>query len=332
MDLAALKAAFGNYYRAEGQNAKDFSTSFYQPLVTESFFNFRPTVNTQERKVKSIIGQILRRWQKAITATDSLEMIPRSIDLQKLSYEYRETPDEIEDSYAGFMALLDTNDKRKWPVVRYIVEELMLKKGREEYELNEVYKGVASAITPGTANPAGENFDGLEKLMNDLIGASEMSPITAPATWETEPVGFVEEVRDWVKNVKASGNEARLLVENGQIDYVFMAPDRVDLIGEGVFEKYSKQWNAANIDIMKEPIMVRLPFSNLTAVGLPSMIGKDRIFMTPAANRASFIKKPKSESGPHIQEDGREVVIFSDFWKAIGFWHPEYVYTTQHEV
>jgi hypothetical protein len=332
MDIAALKAAFGAYYRQEGQSARDFDTSFFQPLITERFFNSRPTVQTQERRVKSIIGQILNKWQKAITAEESLSMLPRSINLHKLSYEVKDTPDEIEASYAGFMALLDTNDKRLWPIVRYIVDVLMIQKGREEYELNEIYKGVDGVIVPGSKLPPGENFPGLEGQMNAFIDEGAMAPVDGPSAWSTTPATFVDEVRGWVNDVKASDNEARLLVDNAQIDYIFMSPDKIDVLAEGVFEKYSKQWNAANIDIMKTPIMIDLPFSRLKAVGLPSMIGKDRIFMTPSANRAAFIKKPKSEAGPHVQEKDREVQIFADFWKGVGFWHPEYVYTSQHEV
>jgi hypothetical protein len=332
MNIQELKDAFGAYFRNEGQGLKDFHSSFFQPIVTERYFGSRPTLNTQERKVKTGIGQVLRKWQKAITAEESLEMLPRSIDLQKLSYEVRDTPDEIEDSYAGFMSSPDSNDKRTWTIVQYIINELMLNKGRQEMELNEIYKGVASPIVPGTANPPGENFDGLEFLMNNLITDGKISPVQGPTTWDENPKNMVAELKEWVSLVKASDNEARLLLESNQIDYVFMSPHLVERLAEGVFEKYSINYNAANIDIMKTPLEVRLPFSNLTAVGLPSMAGRERVFMSPKNNRAAFIKRPISEGAPHIQEQGREVVIFSDYWKGIGFWHPEYVYTTDHEV
>lgn len=332
MNITDLKTAFGSYYRKGSQSVKDLDTSFFQPLVTEKEFGgLVPTVNTEERRVKSVIGQILRKKQKAFTGDDSAEFKPRKIVLQELSYEYKAYPDEIQASYIGFLAEMDSNQRAQWPIVRYIVDVLMVQKGREEFELNEVYKGVSGIVTPGTANAPGQNFQGLEELMNDAIDAGTITPVSGPVAWDTDPEKFLGEVEAWINLVKASDNEARLLVESGAIKKLYMAPSLVTKLAKGLFTAYNINYNATGQNVNKTAVTVDLPFSGITAVGLPSMIGKSRIFMTPEINKAAFVKKPKSETGPEVQAVDREVKIFMDFWKGIGFWHPEYVYTTDHE-
>lgn len=333
MTITELVAAFEAQYRAGSQSVKDIDTSFFQPLVTEGFFGgLIPTVNTQERRVKAIIGQILRKKQKAFTGDDNGEFLPRSINLQELSYEYKNFPDVLQASYVGFLASMDTNDRAQWPITRYIVDVLMINKGREEFELNEVYKGVSGVIVPGTANDPGENFDGIEHQMNELIDEGDIVPIGGDTAWSTTPATFIAEVEAWIAAVKASSNEARLLVEGGAIRKIAMAPDLAFRLAKGLFKEYNVNYNATGQNIVNQPFEVALPFSNLVAVGLPSMSGKSRMFMTPEVNKVAFIKKPQSETGPEIQKVDREVKIFMDFWKGIGFWHPEYVYTTAHEV
>lgn len=333
MNITELIAAFGSYYRAGSQGVKDIDTSFYQPLVTEGFFGgLKPTLNTQERRVKSIIGQILRRKQRAFTGGESTEFLPRTIELQELSYELKEYPDIIQKSYIGFLASLDTNDRAKWPITKYIVDVLMIKKGQAEYELNEVYKGEAAPIVPGTPNNPGENFDGVEHQMNLAIDASLITPINGPTTWNADPKIFLQEIEEWIENVKASDNEARLLIEGGAVTKIAMNTALRDRLAKGLFKEYNINYNATNQEIVSQTFEVPLPFSNLVAVGLPSMSGKQRIFMTPELNKEAFIKRPQSETGPEIQKFDREVKIMMDYWKGIGFWHPEYVYTTQHEV
>jgi hypothetical protein len=336
MTITDLVAAFGSHYRPEGQSIRDLDASFFQPLVTEGFFGgLIPTVKTEERRVKSVIGQILRKKQKAFTGDDSAEFKPRLISLQELAYEYQAYPDEIQASYIGFLAQLDTNDRAAWPITRYIVDVLMIQKGREEFELNEVYKGTSEAIDPGVANSPGENFDGLEAQMNASVAAAgddDIVPITAPASWDTDPEAFLVELETFIEDVKLTSNEARLLVEGGLIRKIAMAPELRDRLAKGVFKTYNMNYNATRQNIINQPIEVPLPFGNLIAVGLPSMSGKERIFMTPEINKACFIKKPMSETGPEVQKVDREVKIFMDFWKGIGFWHKEYVYMSDHEV
>lgn len=330
MNIAELKAAFGAYYRQEGQGVKDLDTAIVQPLVTEQFFNSRPTLNTQERRMKAMIGKVLRQRQTALTAESSLEIKPRVIDLQPLSYEVRETPMEIEDSYAGFLANPDNNMYKDWTIVQYIVNELMLKKGRQEYELDEVYYGVAGAITPGVANPAGENFNGLKHLINEFITEGSIIPVSAPTTWDTNPANVIDELEAWINDVKATSNEARLLVNAGM--EIGLSPELFELAMRGIHKNYNVNYNATGDNITDRPQSVKLPFGKTRLFELPSMSGAQELIMTPSWNRAAFIKRPISESGPNVQEVGREVVIFSDFWKGIGFWHPEYVYVTPHIV
>ena len=322
---------FGAYFRNEGQGTKDILKSYYQPGNTHSFFNPVPTANTQERRTKFLKGRTLQRYQKTFTPIGGGEFKPCAIDLAWMKIDEMEIPGELEQTWLGFLNNLDSNDRRNWPFVRWWVTQV-LAQAEHDFEINEIYKGAEGAIVPGTATAAGASMDGLEVQMNDAVDAGRITPIDGPVTWSVDPEEFVNEIEQWIKDIEAVSNEHRLIVES-DIDYIFMQPQFAKRYAEGLRKKYQVALDLTQLSLAGEKTMpLMVADRNCKVVGLPSMSGKNRVWTSPPENRAGFIRKPSMASILGVEQEDRSVKLFGDVWKGAGFWYPEYVFQTQHEI
>lgn len=329
---ANLKSSFGSFYRDEGQGMKDLDMAFLIGSQTDQFFNLRPTKNTQERRVKvDVTNSIYQKFQKVVSPSGAFALEPRSISLQDAKYEVSLADlDDLEASYVGFLADNDGNDRANWPFVKWIVWEMMLAKGRQDFELLEVFKGAyASITTPGTANAAGLNFVGLKSILTGYDNDSK-SNVVPLGTLETDPQAFYEQINAWVAVAVEANPIHRMIIQN-LTDGLAMAPELCDRYGEGkdkaLNTNYMRDSSVDQNVIMK----VKVPRTNgLFVVGLPSMTSETGIFMTPSANRAAFIKRPKGEKEFGVfMESPYNPMLYAKFWKGIGFWHPEYVWQSE---
>lgn len=307
---------FGNYYRPGGQGLKDLMKKLMQKSVTESYFPRRITEATVLEKALVEFARALQRFQKQWTPIGGATLTPAKIPLFKLKIDEEFYPDEIEESWLGFLA--DNNlDRKQWPIVRYMVEGA-LDKAQEDLELLEIYKGVVGTITPGTATAAGESLNGIRKTINDAITAGGVTPVALGAI-PTDPADFVTYVEDLVKSAP------RLLIN--QLDHVFMDQDRAELFRDGMTAKYNVNYLA-----VEDAKLTKMRHNNITVVGLPSMDGSDKIWATPKFNRQMGIKKPANEGIMRIENVDRLVKIYTDYYKGYGFWIDEYIVTNDQDL
>lgn len=320
INVTALKSTFGKL--VEGQQGQDFIVKeFLVPSITEREFNMVPTDLTQVRKAKASLDQVLQAFQAARTPNGVLTMEPRKLDLQDLKYELELDPDVIEDSIVGYLANPDTNDRTDWGITKYVMNELFIQKGRENFELFEAYKGVKAAIVGGTASALGESYNGIGKLVAD--GIADYNVVNGPAAWSTDPVDFVTEIETWIEECQEASELHRSLIDN-TVDKIHMSQTLAKRFRMGMKAKYNVQY--AQIG---DPMSI-FDIESIKVVGLPSMSGRNRIFMTFKANRAGYIKRPKSENEIGLDRSNvYKPMLYSKFWKVLGFWHPEYVWINQ---
>src|SRR5690606_36150143 len=195
--ITDIIAEFNAYYRPGGQGMKNLITKLLQRSVTEAYFPRRITEATIMDNALVSFQRALQRFQKQWTPTGGATFVPTSIPLTALKIDEEFYPDEIEESWLGFLA--DNNlDRKTWPLVRFMVEGA-LDKAQEDLELLEIYKGVVGTITPGTATAAGESLNGIRKTINDAITAGSTTS-TALGALPTDPAAFVEYVEALVKS------------------------------------------------------------------------------------------------------------------------------------
>jgi len=327
MTITDVITEFGAYYIDGGQGVQDILQNYYQPSVTHSYFNPVPTKDTQVRRAKFLKSSVLQAYQKAFTPKGGGEFKPSKIDLAWMKVDELETFEELHQSWLGFLVGLDTADKKSWPFVRWYMNEV-LKQANQDYELNEVWKGVEGVITPGTATVSGASMNGLAKQIADGILASEIAPVSSNASWSTDPSDFVTEIETWVKEVEGSSNEHRILVEN-EIDFLFMSIALRKRYAAGLRAKYNMNYDQTGISLTGVKMELPIVDSNIKVVGLPSMTASNRIFMTPKVNRAAFDRIPQGRLPLMLETVDRNVKIFGDIHKGIGFWYKPFVFTNQ---
>jgi hypothetical protein len=325
-----LKTDWGNYFRNEGQGAKDIMKAFLVPSTTDLEWAGRivPTTQTQERKIKSSLSNVLQPFQTGASPAGDLTLAPLVCNLTKMKFETDIDPDTIEVSYAGFLANLDTNDRKQWPITRYIVEE-MIAKGNENWELEVVYKGEYAAPTPGTAGAVATTHDGLKTQIADAITAGDITAVNSNASWDSDPEAMLVEIETWIEAVAAVSAINRHIVEN-YCDKLFISKTLANRMAKGIFKTYNSNYNASDQNIKTAPTKFMLPFANIEVIGLPSMNGQNRVIMTPAVNRNGYIKRPTSSKVAELYQSGpRELLAFADFHKQVSFWDPAYMFVNQ---
>lgn len=303
-------AEWGAVYRAEGQNIKDLMTKLMQPSVTASYFPVRITEKTILERSVAEFTRVLQRFQKAWTPIGNTTFTPTAIPLQPLKIDLEDTPDDIEESWLGFLASKKL-DRKEWPFIKWYLTNALIQ-ADQDLELNEIYGGVTGTITPGTATAAGTSLKGIKLQINEMDTAGTGSKVVLGAVPTTDGKLLVEYIQDLV-------NGGGRLLKN-QLDFVFVNEDLHDLFRDGMREKYN-----INYEQVADNKITRLRNDNIQIVGLPSMVGSTKIWSTPEWNRQSGFKKPGNEKIFKVETVDRKVKAFTDYYKGFGFWISEYV-------
>lgn len=306
---ADVVTEWGALYREQGQAVKDIVLKLMQRSVTAGYFPTRITTQTRLEKVSAEFTRVLQRFQKTFTPVGGTEFKPLSIPLYKVKIDLQETPDDLEESWLGFLADQSLN-RKDWPFIKWYLTNALIQADKD-LELNEIYSGVPGNITAGTATAAGTTLMGIKKQLQDLHAAGNMATVTMGAV-PTDPLLYVEYVEDMMKATP------RLL--RNELDFVFVQEDGHDLFRDGMRLKYNVNYN--QVDDSK---ITKLRNDNIQLVGLPSMAGSDKIWATPLWNRQCGFKKPANEKVFAVENVDRTVKAYTDYYKGFGFWLAEYV-------
>jgi len=313
---ADVVTEFGLLFREQGQGFNDIVLKLQQKSVTAGYFPTRLTNNTKLEKVSAEFARVLQRFQKGYTPIGSTTFEPMTIQLYKLKIDLAETPDDLEESWLGFMA--DQNlDRRQWPFIKWYLMNALIQADKD-LELNEIYAGVPGSITPGTATAAGTSLLGIRKQINDLDADSKLLKIVLGAV-PTDPSDFVD-------YVEAMFEATPVLLRN-EIDFIFMSQDLRNRFRDGMRVKFNTYYN--QVDDKSITTLRNYP---VQIIGLPSMAGATKIWYTPPWNRQMGFKKPGNEKIFQVENVDRLVKAYTDYFKGFGFWIGEYVVSNDVEL
>lgn len=307
---------FGAYYKPGSDNQKNLRNAIYKAGETASFFQNRPTSDTIWRGTYSSLSRIIQPFQKAFTPIGTTTFKPNSFDLFKLKIDLQETPDDLEDSYLGFLADVEELDRSKWPFVRWWMEFQVMPKKEEDLESVEYFNGVFATPTPGTAGDAGTSMDGLEKIISAYntagrtnVGNGAISigtPATDAADWCTQVEEFAAAIPSQFRK---------------KIDYIFMSLDLELRYKQGKREKYNMQYQLSNDLYNIED------YPNMKVRGLESHAGSELIWATIPGNRIRPIKKASLAQTMLVQQFAPRVMsAYSDWWEVLNFEVPEFIF------
>jgi hypothetical protein len=316
MNVTDLKAEFGAYYQAGSQNVKDLVKQIYFKSETDALFTTVDTDDTVIRRSSAQMGRLLQPFQKKWSPTGTLTFSPVEIKLYPMKFDFEDYPDELVESWAGF--LTDNNLNRKeWPFIKWLISEHILEGTEQDYELNEVFEGVYAAPgTPGTAGAAGTAMDGIRKILNDHITAGRITPIATGAL-STDPVTFVGQIEAFCAVVDERYRFEKMnLVMNKTLAARFKTGNRL---------KYNMSYSQVDD-------LITVVDYNKTVVGVSSHKTSAKIWMTPKINAICGRKGKKNEKAVNIEGLDRLVKIYSDWFKGVGFIIPELVFTNDQDL
>ena len=137
ISLAQLKAAFGTYV---GTNQKDILRLLTQPTYSETFMTTKQSQDLVYRASKAVISDLVQGFQEGWTPKGKAAFTPVEILQRRHKIDLSFYPDEIMDSWLGFMGD-ESIDRKVWPITRYIIEQLIMPKVMDNRELALIGKG-----------------------------------------------------------------------------------------------------------------------------------------------------------------------------------------------
>jgi len=326
MDIQDILTEWGTFYRDGGQNLQRVLKKPYISSQTEALFGLIPTDDTSYQMAIAELGRVLQPFQLGWTPLGEFKAAPIMLTQTPFKVDLEENPDKLENSWLGFLA--DNNlDRAQWPFVRYLVEEHLYARLDEDYELNEIYFGKYAAPTPGKPGAAGTGMDGIRTIINREIASatSRITPIALGAI-PSDPLAFCEYVEAFVDKFT--------LRYRGQAMEVCMNLTLARRYAKGRHQKYksdiadptARQILDGNNNAL---LTVPIEFTNHTVVGLLSMGDSMKIWATNKENRKRLAKKTVNTRQVRIESAKRQVAIYTDFYKGVGFPVLEAVFTNE---
>lgn len=323
IDVADVKAQFGAYYIAGSQNQANLRNKFYKPIETAMYFKDRPTSDTIWRGTQATLDRVVQPFQKAYTPIGTLTFIPNKFDLYKLKIDKDEYPDDLEPTYEGFLADVEDLDRKNWPFVKWFIENHIMPRKDEDLETNEYFNGVFVDPTPGVAGAAGTSMNGLRKVIRDynLAGRTNLGngPIATGAPADSD-VDFCTQVETFVDGIPSMFRK--------KLDYIFMSHDLETKYKRGKAKKYGLQLNFMDT---KDKFSIE-DYPTVSVKGLESHTGSGLIWTSIPDNRIRPIKKGALVNMMKVESQKRLVSLFTDWWEALNFEVPEFVFHNDQDL
>lgn len=315
LNIADLKTAFGAFYADGSDNSKRVLRQLYQGTDFDKLFVPVPTANsTSVRNTSAKIGEVLQAYQKAFTPKGDTTLSPAEIDMNHVKLDLLEVPEELEESYAGFLVKDENLDPKTFPFVRWLIEEHALPKLVEDLELNS-FSGVLGAITPGTATTAAAAMNGFNVVRKGHIASGRTTPIATGAI-AADNADFVTQVEDFVAAIPQLYRRRKLRLA--------MSEDLALKFRRGMRAKYNANYEQEALNRVAD-------YQNIEVVGCVAMAGSDVIWTTPEGNAGCAYRGLDNTRKVGLESQDRSVKIWTDFRKGFGVWVPELLFTNDLE-
>lgn len=321
-NLTELQTAFGSYFR---DNDRVIKQKLLRGNVTSRYMNVVENVINRYTEAGADMEEVLQAYQADARAVfkGDLKFTPNEIIPQQQMVAYKFNPIEVEYSWAAWIR--DNNLPPSTSLMALVMDRLQ-KKVVNDHEMKQVGKGVRVAPTIGTAGTTAGAVDGFLKVLADKITATKITPIkTGTFTKNT----ISEYVQDMVEHPSLEAYDGQMMycymsVKNARW---FRKDQNVDNAGMGVqiIVPNGADTNIPNAIRADGSLEVPIEGTNITVVGLPSMNGSDRIFITPKENFKKVVDSDSLRFMP-LQMSGFNVEIFGYMQMGIGFTYNELVW------
>lgn len=305
LDLTALNAQVGAYYRAHD---KEIWRKIFTSLEIEKYCRQVPNVSDEYVMPSASITDVLQPYQKAWTPQGEASFNARINKVRQIKADMvLDNVDEIYRSYLGYMAV-EGRDRKDWPIVRYIVEELIIPKMIEE--LNQASAtGEYAAPTPGTPGAFLDIVDGFLTIIANEITATNLTPITTGAVSQSDALDKFELFNDLMPT-KYSNMEG----------IIFCSAT----MKKWYQRDYRNNFGGTNDQAAKDNL--KIDATKKMIVGLESWEGSQRMLFTPKNNMLVMYDKILTPNKLEFQIEKRDIIMLTDFKRGYGFGNLEEVH------
>lgn len=309
---------YGQYYEKQGQNMsrlKAAPTQASETLMVPGI-NHLSTDETIYKMANPIFQKVLQPFQKAFTTKGGVEFLPNEIRLSHMKVDQSFYPSDIEDSWLGFLAGDSSANQENWPIVRYLLEEYIMKQVISDKETDVVFSGKRKDPTSNVAGDPADVMDGFAELIRaGLLNAD--NPMNHVAG-----IGDLN-AADIFDQVEAFDDAINRMFANRNI-VIYCAPE--------MEVAYLRKKRALGYyEIKKDAeITTRIDFTNHILKGVPSMIGSKALFATLPQNIIHLKKRDASKTNIELQKADRLVKVLMDWWEGLGFGVNQLVWATDN--
>lgn len=322
INITDLKTEFGAYYNEGSQNLARIRKQIYFGNETAAFFQPINTQSTTYEMARDSFSRVAQPFQKNWSPAGAYTAEPVPIKLYGIKLDVEMYPDEIVESWLGFLASNDL-DRKTWPLPRYLAEQHILPRHINDVERNEMFHGQYLAPpTPGTAGAAGTAMDGIRKKINDAY-ASDIPAENKIATGalSADPVTFVEQIETFCASIP------ELYRNTADIKLAFRGTNRSKWL-QGMREKYNM--NYTQIDASDVFRVADHP--NIQVLPLASWQNSEKIVASVSANAVMPVRNMMNIGRFQIENVDRLVKIFTDYHQGIGFVRWDQVFTNDRDL
>jgi hypothetical protein len=317
ISIDQIKNDFGEYYQNQGQGEKNIHMLPFESMDTQNALTTVETEDTILDESNVEVTEIVQQYQDAFTPKGGVTFEPVRIPLFKMKIDQEFNPHQLQSSWLGFLTSNNT-DVTTWPFIRWFIEKYIMMKSKEDIEMAAIYKGVYAAPTIGTAGNAAGVMDGIEKQINNFITAGDLAPIIVGSVVVSD-VAFVNKVEAFVQSIPEKYRYLTMELN--------MSRSLRDKYRRGVREKYKS--NYAPNDVSNNQVT---DFENISVVGRPSMMNKNRIWCTPKYNGLFGVKGFGNLNNFEIEKEKRKIAIYTEWHAGVGFIQPKLIFTSDAEI
>lgn len=331
--ITAFKTEFGAYYQPRGQNAERLRKLLMQNSTAfDAQFELMPMNGDVLETGLMSHGRVLQAFKPKWSPLGQLSGTPRKTALRRVKVNVEEIPDQLVNTWLGFLADAEGKDpninRATWPFVRWYVEMYLIPQAKQD-QYYEAYYGVwADPGTDATPSNEGEALDGIMFQLNTDVDNGDITTIATGAL-ESDPEAFLEQVEAFGEQIDNRYRGMPLVInmhdtfaqlfKQGLEEKNMLKPSEVKLMGQSMYELPKR----TNIKVLGH-------FNWLQGVGgAPS----EKFLCAPPGILKKAVRTGNKEDGAmRIEQVDYTLKLFNDWHILYTYMDPRVVFTNDQEL
>lgn len=254
----------------------DIISKMRHEMVTEQELTARPCENSYAA-LNVTQTDVVQPFQCSFTPKGDTTFSGNEFKLQQMKIDLQWTCADLEKFFDSYMIewYEPGIERTEWGFPKWLYSTQIIPVFKDNMETQIVYNGEYAAPTSGTAGATGTSCDGLGTVIADAIDDSKLTPIAVGSFTATT---YVDVVNDFISQLP--------YLYRNRGGKIYMSPDNVRGYAADFLERYKTTIDPRTM--VGEKVQFAVPNSNFMLVGLPSMVGKNRMIYSGRPNNLIY--------------------------------------------